>query len=44
MEAATMRILLVDDDEGFRSTLWRLLTQGDRAVQVEEAAGRPGGP
>jgi CheY-like chemotaxis protein len=38
MEAATMRILLVDDDEGFRSTLWRLLTQGERAVQVEEAA------
>jgi DNA-binding NarL/FixJ family response regulator len=33
-----MRILLVDDDEGFRATLWRLLTQGERAVQVEEAA------
>ena len=33
-----MRILLVDDDEGFRATLWRLLTLGGRAVQVEEAA------
>jgi DNA-binding NarL/FixJ family response regulator len=33
-----MRILLVDDDEGFRATLSRLLTQGERAVQVEEAA------
>ena len=33
-----MRILLVDDDEGFRATLWRLLTHGERAVQVEEAA------
>ena len=33
-----MRILLVDDDEGFRATLWRLLTRGERAVQVEEAA------
>jgi CheY-like chemotaxis protein len=33
-----MRILLVDDDEGFRATLWHLLTQGERAVQVEEAA------
>jgi two-component system response regulator MprA len=33
-----MRILLVDDDEGFRATLWRLLTRGGRAVRVEEAA------
>lgn len=33
-----MRVLLVDDDEAFRATLWRLLTQGERAVQVEEAA------
>lgn len=32
-----MRILLVDDDEGFRATLWRVLTRGERAVQVEEA-------
>jgi DNA-binding NarL/FixJ family response regulator len=33
-----MRILLVDDDDGFRATLWRLLTHRGRAVQVEEAA------
>jgi DNA-binding NarL/FixJ family response regulator len=33
-----MRVLLVDDDEGFRATLWRLLTHGGRAVRVEEAA------
>jgi DNA-binding NarL/FixJ family response regulator len=33
-----MRILLVDDDEGFRTTLCRLLTHRGRAVQVEEAA------
>lgn len=33
-----MRILLVDDDEGFRATLRRLLIQGGREVQVEEAA------
>jgi CheY-like chemotaxis protein len=32
-----MRILLVDDDEAFRATLRRLLTQG-RSVQVQEAA------
>jgi two-component system response regulator DegU len=32
-----MHILLVDDDEGFRRTLWRLLTQEGRAVRVEEA-------
>jgi DNA-binding NarL/FixJ family response regulator len=33
-----MRILLVDDDDAFRSTLRNLLTQGGRAVQVQEAA------
>jgi DNA-binding NarL/FixJ family response regulator len=33
-----MRILLVDDDEGFRATLRRLLTQGGREAEVEEAA------
>jgi DNA-binding NarL/FixJ family response regulator len=38
MEETGMRILLVDDDEGFRATLWRLLTRGGRAVRVEEAA------
>ena len=32
-----MRILLVDDDEGFRATLRQLLTQGGRSVQVQEA-------
>jgi DNA-binding NarL/FixJ family response regulator len=32
-----MRILLVDDDEGFRATLRRVLTQGGREVQIEEA-------
>lgn len=34
-----MRILVVDDDEGFRAALRRLLTpQGGRPVQLEEAA------
>jgi DNA-binding NarL/FixJ family response regulator len=33
-----MRVLLVDDDEGFRETLRRLLMQPGRPVQVEEAA------
>jgi two-component system response regulator DegU len=32
-----MRILLVDDDEAFRATLRRLLTQGRPSVQVQEA-------
>jgi DNA-binding NarL/FixJ family response regulator len=32
-----MRILLVDDDEGFRATLRQFLTQGGRSVQVQEA-------
>jgi two-component system response regulator DegU len=33
-----MRILLVDDDETFRATLRRLLTEGQWQVEVEEAA------
>jgi DNA-binding NarL/FixJ family response regulator len=33
-----MRILLVDDDEGFRATLRHLLTQRGHGVRVEEAA------
>jgi DNA-binding NarL/FixJ family response regulator len=33
-----MRILLVDDDEGFRVTLRHFLTQKGRRVQVDEAA------
>jgi two-component system response regulator DegU len=32
-----MRILLVDDDEGFRATLRRVLTQGGREVQIQES-------
>jgi two-component system response regulator DegU len=32
-----MRILLVDDDEAFRATLRRLLTQGRPSVLVQEA-------
>ncbi|HKZ07944.1 MAG TPA: response regulator transcription factor [Methylomirabilota bacterium] len=33
-----MRILLVDDDDGFRAAVLGLLMQGTRAVEVEEAA------
>ena len=33
-----MRVLVVDDDEEFRATLRRLLTQGGRPVRLEEAA------
>lgn len=33
-----MRVLVVDDDEEFRATLRRLLTQGGRPVQLKEAA------
>jgi DNA-binding NarL/FixJ family response regulator len=32
-----MRVLLVDDDEGFRATVRALLTQGRPEVEVEEA-------
>lgn len=33
-----MRILLVDDDDGFRSAVLGLLIQGEGPVEVEEAA------
>lgn len=33
-----MRILVVDDDQGFRATLRHLLTEGHPAVEVHEAA------
>jgi DNA-binding NarL/FixJ family response regulator len=33
-----MRVLLVDDDEGFRATVRHLLTRRARSVRIEEAA------
>lgn len=33
-----MRVLLVDDDDGFRAAILGLLIQGERPVEVEEAA------
>jgi len=33
-----MRVLLVDDDDGFRAAILGLLIQGERPIEVEEAA------